>query len=240
MKSACDFSKVKVLLWDIDGTLLDFKAAEKCAIRKCFEVLELGECTDEMIGVYSKINTKYWEKLERGEMTKPEILVGRFEEFFRLYDRDTAKAPAFNREYQVRLGDFIVFEEGGDTILPYFREKGYEQYAVTNGTLVAQSKKLKTSGLEHEFDEVFISENLGVEKPDKLFFDRLFEKIDPEGKLGKDEVLIIGDSLTSDMKGGNNAKILCCWYDPSGKEADPSLKLDLIIRKLEELKEVLK
>ena len=75
---------IKVILWDIDGTLLDFLAAEKAAIRACFSKFGLGECTDEMLGRYSKINRSYWEKLERGEMSKAEILVNRFRDFFLL------------------------------------------------------------------------------------------------------------------------------------------------------------
>ena len=73
---------IKVILWDIDATLLDFLAAEKAAIRKCFEKYNLGVCTDEMIGRYSVINKRYWEMLERGEMSKEDILIGRFQEFF--------------------------------------------------------------------------------------------------------------------------------------------------------------
>ena len=111
-------SKIKVVLWDIDGTLLNFKAAEKVAIRKCFEVCELGECTDEMIARYSEINHKYWKYLELGQMSKPDILVGRFREFFEKEGLDVSKAEAFNAEYQVRLGDTICFEEHGlDVVL---------------------------------------------------------------------------------------------------------------------------
>ena len=80
-------SMIKVILWDIDGTLLNFEMSEKYAIRKCFALFELGECTDEMHAVYSQINRKYWEKLEKGELTKPEVLVGRFREFFETQDR---------------------------------------------------------------------------------------------------------------------------------------------------------
>ena len=74
--------KITTVLWDVDGTLLDFIAAEKAAIRKLFREYHLGECTDEMLARYSKINRTYWVKLENGEMTKPEILVGRFRDFF--------------------------------------------------------------------------------------------------------------------------------------------------------------
>ena len=95
----------KILLWDIDGTILDFKASEKNAIRSCFAHFGIGECTDEMIARYSKINDKYWKKLERGELSKPEVLRGRFAEFFASEGIAFDKVDDFNLEYQVRLGD---------------------------------------------------------------------------------------------------------------------------------------
>ena len=95
---------IKVILWDIDGTLLDFKKAEYAAIKKCFEIFRLGECTDEMIAGYSLINRKYWEKLERGEITKQEVLVNRFTDFFEKENIKTDYAEEFNIEYQKWLG----------------------------------------------------------------------------------------------------------------------------------------
>ena len=97
--------KITTVLWDVDGTLLDFIAAEKAAIRKLFKEYDLGECTDEMLACYSKINRTYWVKLENGEMTKPEILVGRFRDFFVSEGLDPSIASAFNEKYQDRLGD---------------------------------------------------------------------------------------------------------------------------------------
>ena len=85
---------IKVVLWDIDNTLLDFIAAERAAIRKCFSIFDMGECTDEMLAAYSAVNVRWWERLERGERTKPEILLGRFREFFSMYGRDPALAEA--------------------------------------------------------------------------------------------------------------------------------------------------
>ena len=78
-------AEIKAVLWDVDGTLLDFLAAERAAIKTCFSLFGLGECTDEMITQYSAINVRWWQALERGEYTKPEILVGRFVEFFAVH-----------------------------------------------------------------------------------------------------------------------------------------------------------
>ena len=224
----------KYLLWDIDGTVLDFLASEKQAIRALFKKYNLGECTDEMIKMYSTINTKYWQMLERNELTKAEILVGRFREFFSLIGADTSIAESFNKDYQVALGDYIVFVENAEEILR--SEKGrYTLAAVTNGTKVAQEKKLRLSGLDKIFDAVFISEDVGIEKPNKEYFDYVFEKL---GITNKKEVLIIGDSLTSDIKGGFLYGIDTCWFNPFKKSNTQDFSATYEIDKLSKIEEI--
>ena len=203
----------KYILWDIDGTVLDFLASEAYAIRFLFKKYGIGECSDEQLKMYSEINAKYWQKLERNELTKPEILVGRFREFFEIIGADIRLAESFNEDYQVTLGDHIEFVDKAEEIL--LSQKGkYTIAAVTNGTKVAQEKKLCLSGLDKVFDAIFISENVGYEKPSGKFFDYVFEQL---GITDKKEVLIIGDSLTGDMKGGFDAGIDTCWFNPSRK-----------------------
>lgn len=227
-------SKIKVVLWDIDGTLLDFKAAEKVAIRKCFSMFHLGVCTDEMLKVYSGINRVFWQRLERGEMTKPQILEGRFYEFFSRYGLDTSCVPDFNRQYQIELGETVCFNPGGKETVEAL--KGHvKQYAVTNGTKVAQKRKLAASDLEELLDGVFISDEIGVEKPNVAFFQKIWEQI---GTYPGDEVLIVGDSLTSDIQGGINAGILTCWFDPEGSAAPEGLRIDYRIRTLSEVLDI--
>ena len=219
---------IRAILWDIDGTLLSFKLAEKAAIRTCFEKFGLGELTDEMLANYSAINASYWKRLELGELTKHQVLRGRFEEFFAAYGLNTDCVDGFNAEYQVRLGETVVFNDNGKELVERLRGK-VKQYAVTNGTLVAQRGKLKNSGLDQLLDDVFISDVVGVEKPGKGFFDAVFAAI---GDYAPDEVLIVGDSLTSDMQGGNNAGILCGWYNPKGDPVPEGLRVDYDIRDL--------
>lgn len=227
---------IKTLLWDIDGTLLDFGKSETYGIRKCFEIFGLGECTDEMLSRYSKINRKYWEMLERGEITKQQVLIGRFTEFFESENIDFDKIDDFNLEYQMRLGDKVFFCDNGlETVTALKGE--FKQYAVTNGTFVAQSRKLNQSGLIHIFDDVFISDEIGYEKPSIEFFNIVQEKI---GTFNKSEVMIIGDSLTSDMKGGNNAGILCCWYNPHDLQNKNNIKIDFEIKDIAEILTIIK
>ena len=206
---------ITTILWDVDGTLLDFLAAEKAAMRSLFEEYGLGECSDEKIQRYSQINRKYWERLERGEITKPEVLVGRFVEFFGEEGIDTAIASEFNQKYQLRLGDTIVYCDDSLDIIKSLQGK-VKQYVVSNGTVTAQTKKLRLSGLGELMDGIFLSEDLGVEKPNIGFFGKVFEAV---GESNKERVLIVGDSLTSDIKGGNNAGIVTCWYNPGKKKA---------------------
>lgn len=227
---------IKVILWDIDATLLDFLAAEKAAIRFCFEKYGLGECTDEMLGRYTVINRRYWEMLERGEMSKADILVNRFKEFFVSEGIETDCEKEFNDSYQIALGNTICFRDNGYELLKKLQGQ-YRQFVVTNGTFVAQERKLRKSGIGDLVEEAFISDLIGYEKPAVEFFDYVFEKI---GHYGKDEVLIIGDSLTSDMQGGNNACIVCCWYNPSHLENKKNVKIDYEIDDLWKLEEILK
>lgn len=228
--------KAKIILWDIDGTLLNFEEAEKYAIRRCFSLFELGTCSDEMLAEYSVINRSYWERLERGELSKPEVLVGRFREFFKKQGLPVEKAEAFNSEYQIRLGDKAFYHDEGEDVVRYFKEKGIRQYAVTNGTLTAQERKLAVSGLDKLLDGVFISDVIGVEKPNIGFFEAVWKEI---GSFAGEDVVIVGDSLTSDMQGGNNAGILCCWYNPKGQENTKGLRIDYEISSLQELLQIL-
>ena len=220
--------KIKVVLWDIDGTLLDFHAAEAVAIKSLFLKFGLGICTDEMLKDYSAINTSYWKRLETGELTKTQILTSRFETFFRKYGLNTDCVADFNAAYQLALGDTVRFFPGGLETVQALKGK-ILQCAVTNGTLVAQRKKLAASGLDQLFDAVFISDVVGIEKPNIGFFDAIWAQI---GTFDPNEVLIVGDSLTSDIRGGNNAGIRTCWFNPKGFPAPNDLRIDHTISNL--------
>ena len=209
---------IKTILWDVDRTLLDFDAAERAAIQSLFVEFGLGECSDEQVARYSVLNMKYWEKLERGEITKPQVLVGRFEEFFAEEGIDTALAPKFNDAYQLRLGDTIVYRDDSYEIVKSLRGR-VRQYVVSNGTIVAQTKKLTRSGLGALMDGVF-----------------LFAAIGP---VEKSETMIVGDSLTSDIRGGDNAGIVTCWYNPEGAKAPEGYRIDHEIKDLHEVYDLL-
>ena len=143
----------------------------------------------------------------------------------------SAIASEFNQKYQLCLGDAIVYRDDSLNIVKSLRGR-VKQYVVSNGTVVAQTKKLRLSGLGELMDGIFLSEQLGVEKPNVEFFNRVFAKT---GSACRDQVMIVGDSLTSDILGGNNAGILTCWYNP-GKAAKPDgYRVDYEIADLHEI-----
>ena len=228
-------ARFDTILWDVDGTLLDFAAAEEAAIRSLFADFGLGVCTDAMLARYSEINRNYWRALERGEMTKPEILTRRFEDFFAAEGLSGPSPAEFNAAYQTRLGDTIVYCDGSDKLVASLRGK-VRQYAVSNGTVAAQTRKLARSGFDRLMDGTFLSERIGWEKPAKEFFDAVFREIGEERRAGS---IIVGDSLTSDIAGANCAGIKSCWYNPRGAENGTNAKPDFEIKDLGEILEIL-
>lgn len=222
---------ITTILWDVDGTLLDFDAAERAALRALFSEFGLGTCSDAMLARYSEINVGFWQRLERNELTKAQVLTGRFERFFGECGLDAGIAAAFNDRYQVALGDTIVYRDDSLNLVKSLRGR-VRQYVVSNGTVVAQTKKLERSKLGALMDGVFLSEELGVEKPNPAFFEKVFAAIQPDDLS---RVMIVGDSLTSDIRGGMNAGIQTCWYNPDGKPVPEGYRVDHVIADLHEL-----
>lgn len=226
---------IKTILWDVDGTLLDFLASQSSAIKSAYRHFGLGECSDELIEQYSAINLKYWEGLERGEYTKKEVLIGRFEEFLSLHNINSVTPEEFCLYYESRLTDTIVYIDDSLNLLKAL-SKNYKQYAVTNGAYNVQTEKLFKSGFSKIFDGIFISDEVGFEKPSENFFDYVMTHIDAQST---DEIIIVGDSLTSDIKGGNNMGIKTCWYNPKHNPINKPVKVDYQISHLSEITKIL-
>lgn len=224
-----------VILWDVDGTLLDFPAAERQSLQDAFEKFSLGPCPEDRAARYSKLNAGYWKRLERGEITKAELLPGRFQEFFRLEGISFDDPQAVSDFYQIRLGENATPQDDACTLVASLRGR-VKQYAVTNGTKVAQDIKLERSGLVQLLDGVFISEVVGAEKPSPDFFAPVFQAMGP---VDKGRVLMVGDSLTSDIQGANNVGLPCCWYDPRNHPLPDHLRVDFHIRHLGQIVDIL-
>ena len=226
---------IRAILWDVDGTLLDFSAAEKAAIRKLFGEFGLGECTDEMVARYSAINDAYWKRLERSEITKAEVLVGRYRDFFSEIGVDPSLAETFNARYQIALGDTVAYRDDSLEIVKALHGR-VKQYVVSNGTVIAQTKKLERSHLGEWMDGIFLSEQLGAEKPSPRFFEQVFAAL-PD--IPKEDMLIVGDSLTSDMQGGLNAGVPTCWYNPQSLPRPADMAIAFEIQNLQQIYELL-
>lgn len=226
---------IRALLWDLDNTLLDFSAAEHTALQATFADFGLGPCSEERVARFSALNIGWWHRLERGEITKAELLPGRFLDFFQTENIPFTDGVGFNDAYQDHLGDTIVFLDDSYHLVQDLKGQ-VKQYAVTNGTRRAQVRKLAKSGLGDLLDGVFISEEVGAEKPSEDFFRPVLQAIGPYEKA---ELLLIGDSLTSDMEGGHRAGIPNCWYNPKGLPKPSHLSIRYDIRHLDQVRQIL-
>lgn len=221
------------ILWDVDGTLINFEESERVSLRQCF--LKKGISLSESdLRAYGSINQSYWRQLEKGEVSRQQVLEGRFLDFFTYLRVEGISAADMNDCYQEALGENCVMNDDAFHLCLKLRSRCH-QYVVSNGTSIAQRKKLKNTGLDSVMDGIFISEEIGFQKPDVRFFEACFEQI-PE--LTRERTLIVGDSLTSDIKGGNNAGIRCCWYRP-GAIASERCEADYVIQNLWEILELL-
>ena len=227
-------SKFKFILWDIDGTLINFEKSERASIFSCFSSIGIDLSEDDFEH-YKEINHEYWRLIEQNKIDKKYALDKRFDDMLEYLGAETGRGAELNLQYQRLLGENCILNDDSYNLCDEFR-KTHKQYIVTNGTLIAQTGKLKSTKLGELMDGVFISDEIGTEKPHMGFFNHCFEAI-PDFK--KEDAIIIGDSLTSDIKGGNNAGITCCWYNPKKLTAPEEYKIDYIIENLQELKEIL-
>ena len=208
---------IKCVLWDIDGTLLNFKKAQYVALYKCFEYFN-EHLDDDMVDKYDHINHNYWLMLEENKISKNELLVKRFIDFFNIYNIDINPVE-FNEMYQQELGKTYVFNDNGKEVVLKLKDMGIKQFAITNGTKVAQLGKLSGSGLIDILDEIFISEDIGYEKPSVNFFKPVEEKLSEYG-INSEECIIIGDSESSDMALARNVGIKGIHYTSGASNND--------------------
>lgn len=220
---------IRNVLFDLDDTLFDFHKAEKIALTKT--LVHFGiDPTEETLALYSTINATHWKRLELGEISREEVKVGRYRELFKTIgvESDPVKATAY---YESMLAIGHYFMPGAPELLEELYRK-YRLYIVSNGTAKVQEGRIGSSGIAKYMDGIFISQILGANKPDKQFFDICFAEI-PDFSLS--ETVIIGDSLSSDIKGGINAGITTVWFNPKGIENDSDIKPDYTIKELSEV-----
>lgn len=225
------------ILWDVDNTLLDFNYSCRESLRQGFQAM--GQTlTEEMLSRYFEINDKYWKMFERGEITKDEVLYKRFEEFFREYgllDLPGVSIDSFRIEFQKSLGNIYSYLDDSLSICKALQTK-FKQYIVTNGVSSTQRSKLGLSGFSDVMTGLFISDEIGAPKPTKEYFEYCLEHIEEKDK---ERILLVGDSLTSDIKGANSAGIKACWYNPKEQVLPEGYHVDYEIMDLHQIFEVL-
>ena len=200
----------KFLLFDLDHTLLDFDAAEDVALTQLLKeegVTDIQAYKD----YYVPMNKALWKDLELKKITKQELVNTRFSKLFEHFGIEKDGTYLANR-YQFFLAQQGQVFSGAMELLDNLIDRGYELYAATNGITAIQTGRLAQSGLAPYFNQVFISEQLQTQKPDALFYERIGQQITG---FDKEKALMIGDSLTADIQGGNNAGIDTIWYNPN-------------------------
>ncbi|MBQ7775073.1 MAG: YjjG family noncanonical pyrimidine nucleotidase [Lachnospiraceae bacterium] len=226
--------KITTILWDVDNTLLDFGYSMRNSLEQCFR--SVGKTlTLEMVEGYARINDSWWKRLERGEVTKAQLLNGRFTDFFAEYGLDGIDVEAFREEYQRNLGNIYSYLDDSLTICKALQTK-YRQYVVTNGVAKTQRSKLGLAGFADVMADMFISEEVGYNKPSREFFEYCLSQID---ERDRSKILIVGDSLTSDIHGGNSVGIKTCWYNPGEKPLQDGFEVDFEICDLHQIYDIL-
>lgn len=224
----------KYLLFDLDHTLLDFDAAEDIALTALLKE-EGVEDIQAYKDYYIPMNKSMWKDLEQKKITKLELVNTRFARLFAHFGQNKDGAYLASR-YQHFLSQQGQTYEGVQDLLDSLTDQGYELYAATNGITAIQTGRLMASGIAPYFNQVFISEQLHTQKPDALFFEKIAEQIPG---FTKEKALMIGDSLTADMAGGNNAGIDTVWYNPTHLENTSPAQPSYQISSYQELLELL-
>ncbi len=221
--------KVDWILFDADNTLFDFTGASIKAFESFVQHFELTG--DDLYETYEKHNHACWTALEKGEITQETLRCLRFKLFFDDigFNGDSLSANAYYLQQLVEHSD--LYEESFK-LLTYLKEKSYNLGLITNGLKEVQRPRLKKTKVDHFFDVIVVSDEIGHSKPDPKFFDEAFIGIQ---NTPKDRVVVVGDSLHSDIQGGNNYGVNTIWYNPQKKKNNTTHRANKMITKLEEL-----
>ena len=226
--------KYDVILFDADETLFDFKKSEREAFKN--SMIQFGFEYDENyhLKIYQEINTAIWKEFEEGLITQAKLKIERFK---RLSDKLEVNFDAneFAKSYMENLADASFLFDGSSELL-HDLHKSFKLSIVTNGLTAVQDKRIRKSTVAKYFDTVVISEEILISKPNPEIFEYTLESI---GYNDKNKVLMVGDSLTSDIKGGINFGIDTCWYNPKKVENKTSIKPTYEVSNFDELKELL-
>lgn len=234
---------IKVILFDVDNTLLDFDAYVQEAMKSGFSQFSLGEYRDEMYETFTKINTGLWLDLEQGRLTYEELLQIRWNKIFSALGI-TGDGPAFEKYFKDCLFHSAIPIKGAHDLLAYLKGK-YTLCIASNGPHDQQLNRLEKADMLSQFSEVFTSGKIGFSKPSGEFFDYCMKTLNQDEELRKygeilpSEVLMVGDSLTSDMEGALQSGMKTCFFDRKKSGKGSCLPIDHVIHDLQELREIL-
>ena len=224
--------KYDVLLFDLDDTLFDFGETEKHALDNSFRAFSLPNGLTEYRASYKEISKGLWNDLEQGRISLSDLKVERFKRLF-LQHQLLLSPEDFGQIYIENLGREVHMIEGVQEML--INLSSCRLVILTNGFQEVQHARIALSSLNHIFEAIFTSEESGFQKPQKEIFNYVFEKL---GISNKRNVLMIGDSLTSDILGGNNFGIDTCWFNPHNIENVTNIKPTYEISNYEELQQI--
>ena len=222
----------KALFFDIDDTLLNYERCSREALRKtlhCFNILD----NDKANEFFRLIDIQLWTKQKQGELSVNDVLEMRFSQLFeRLGIREYN--PKFQFAYQEKLAKEFITEPNAVETIQYFSIR-YKIFAASNGILKMQQKRMESAGLLQYFSDLFVSDDIGYEKPCVYFFNECLKR----SQLKNSEVLFIGDSIEADIVGAYNSGIASCWYNPKRKDNYSRAKISYTISDLSELRTIL-
>lgn len=226
--------KYEVLLFDADETLFDFRKGENFAFLKCIDDFNLSEDKEACIKLYKEINTFIWKEFEKGLITSKDLKVERFRRLLKALNIERS-AKEISDAYMKYLSMSTFLFDGVEELINSL-SKDYKLAIVTNGLKEVQTNRISKSAIGEYFEDVVISDGIGIAKPDPRIFEYALDSINYKDKS---KVLMIGDSLSSDIKGGINAGIDTCLYNPEKKVNNTDIKPTYEIYKLKDLKNIL-
>ena len=225
--------KKKIVLLDLDNTLIDFNECARHSIIKSFEKHGFTY-TEDVFTTFITENVKIWKRLEKGEITKADLRANRWNIILGKLGIDY-DGTIIEEEFENGVAQGAYAVEGAYELLDYLYPK-YELYIVSNGFRFVQESRLKIGDFRKYFKDIFLSEDIGIQKPAKEFFDYCFEKLDHPLK---EDVILIGDSLSADIIGGLGYEIDCIWFNKNGDDLPEDIKPTYIVDKLKNIEKIL-
>ncbi len=226
--------KYTTIYLDLDNTIFDFLKSENRAVKTVLKAHNLPY-DEQTAKLYSKINQTWWERFEKGEIEKKEIFAGRFAELLETIKRE-GNPELMAKDYFNALSCCHDLMDGALELLENLKKAGFTLCATTNGVSLTQYKRISESGIDKYFDYIFVSEDAKHQKPEKEYFDYVLNN---SNEKDKEKILIIGDSMSSDILGGINSGIDTCWYNPEKKKGQYFTKYEVsTLKEIEKILEI--